>query len=149
MQSQDPFVLAAIDGREPTDGMSADHTKTREDPATFFFVLFGLSYEALATSSAESAAGGALSTRQTSIIALQALKYLVHSEYSGASFLQTPAFQELISLCYRIAMTEPPSVQVRLVEMVAELASSHAPQVQRYVGIQFSTWNFPHSFSPF
>jgi HEAT repeat-containing protein 5 len=134
MQREDPYVLSAIEGREPSlDSPDASQSKSRDDPAAFFFILFGLAYEALATSSAESAPGALQVSHQSSTIALQALRYLVRPEYCGSSFLQTPAFQELVSLCYRIAMTEPPVVQVSLVEMVAELASSHKSQLPRSV----------------
>jgi hypothetical protein len=112
-----------MDGRQNI----ADHPKStrREEPATFFFVVFGLVYETLAASSADSTSTA--STRQPTVIAaLQALKSLVRPEYSGKALVDSPTFDEFISLCYRMAMTESASIQVYLIEMLTMLATSHA-----------------------
>lgn len=124
MHAGDPYILAAMDGRE----LSLSHgpkgpPTTRDEPAAFFFVIFGLVYEALATSSAES--NLTASTRPSTIIAaLQALKCLVRPEYSGKAILESATFDEFISLCYRMAMTESASTQVHLVEMLAILVAN-------------------------
>ena len=40
--------------------------------------------------------------------------------------MQPTIFDEFISLCYRLAMTETPAVQIQLVEMLAVFANAHA-----------------------
>ncbi|KAH9922323.1 clathrin-coated vesicle protein [Epithele typhae] len=121
MQKDDPSIVAAMDGQEtaPTQPPSTK-PETREDPVTFFFVIFGLVYEALATSSADTS----LDARRTSIVSLQALKCLVRRKYCGRVFSDPPLFEELLNLFYRMALTEPSAVQLHLVEAIASLADS-------------------------
>jgi HEAT repeat-containing protein 5 len=124
MESADPYVLAAMDGEEldPTTLSSSQHVVSG-GPRAFFFIIFGLVYEALATSSAESTL--TTSTRQPAIIAaLHALKCLVRPEYSGKALLERANFDEFINLCYRISMTESASIQVHLVETLAVFTTS-------------------------
>ena len=121
MQAGDPAMLAAMDGREP--GTTNGPATVPDEPTVFFFIIFGLVFEALGTSSAES--NLTTSTREPTVIAaLQALKCLVRPEYSGKALLEPTTFDEFISLCYRMAMTESAVIQVHLVEMVAALAAS-------------------------
>ena len=125
MQASDPDILAAMDGREASEQkINVISTADRKDPTAFFYVIFGLVYEALSTSSADATPS---TTRQSAVIsALQALKCLVRPEYSGNAILEPTIFDEFISLCYRLAMTETPAVQVHLVEMLAIFANAHA-----------------------
>jgi len=123
MQANDPHVLAAMDGRE-IDEQSRDPilAATRKEPTAFFYVIFGLIYEALGTSSTDATSSTA---RQASVVSsLEALKYLVRPEYSGKAMLEPTIFDEFISLCYRMGMTEAPVVQIHLVEMLAVFAAA-------------------------
>jgi hypothetical protein len=125
MQAQDPHILAAMDGKDASSLdkdpiLSAD----RKEPTAFFQVIFGLVYEALATSSADATSS---SNRQYAVIsALQALKCLVRPEYSGNALTEPTIFDEFMSLCYRMGMTEAPAIQVHLVEMLAVFASAQS-----------------------
>jgi hypothetical protein len=122
MQIDDPYLSAAMDSRDSsTNGLKGTH---RDEPATFFFVLFGLVFESLATSSTDSALS--TSTRQATVIAaLQALKSLVRPEYSGRAMMDSTIFNEFMNLCYRLAMTETAIIQIHLVEMLTTLATCH------------------------
>src|SRR4051812_24444849 len=114
MQTGDPHILAAMDGKEVVQ-QSKDliSTNERKEPTAFFYIIFGLVYEALATSSADSSSS---SNRDSGVVsALQALKCLVRPEYSGNAILEPTIFEEFISLCYRMGMTESPAIQVHLV----------------------------------
>ncbi|EJD04810.1 clathrin-coated vesicle protein [Fomitiporia mediterranea MF3/22] len=131
MKVGDPYILAAMDGLESTDLNNKDNPPTliqsnssssREEPTALFFAIFGLIYEALATSSAD--ATPSPTVRQNAIIALEALKSLVKPEYSGKALLESTIFDEFTSLCYRMAMTESAAVQTHLVEAVAVFATS-------------------------
>jgi HEAT repeat-containing protein 5 len=73
----------------------------------FFFVISGLVYEAIATASADVSS------------ALTALNFLVCPEYSKPSI-----FEEFISLCYRMGMTEAAGIQIHLIEMLAIFAAT-------------------------
>ena len=124
MENNDPFIRVAIDGREPTDADAKAGTNgtTTDQPVTFFYVLFGLVFETLVTSTPES---GMQNVRNT-IVALRALKHLVRAQYAGNAFKDMPIFEELVNLCYRMALTEPVAVQAHLVDSLASLATSVA-----------------------
>lgn len=121
MEAGDPFVRVAMDGREPSDAdTGAKMNGNSEHPATFFFVIFGLVFEALVTSSPDS---GRQNVKNT-IVALKALRCLVQNQYAGNAFRDVAIFEELVNLCYRMALTEPVAVQINLVETLASLAES-------------------------
>ncbi|KAH8115151.1 clathrin-coated vesicle protein [Phellopilus nigrolimitatus] len=125
MRLGDPYVLAAMDGLEKVENERPPlirNTSIREEPTALFFAIFGLVYEALASSSADATPSEAL--RRNAMIALEALKSLVKPEYSGKALLDPTIFDEFNSLCYRMAMTESTAVQIRLVEAIAVLATS-------------------------
>ncbi|KAF9444651.1 clathrin-coated vesicle protein [Macrolepiota fuliginosa MF-IS2] len=129
MQAGDRAVLAAMDGQEPTSRVQNGQamSKPREDPTAFFYVIFGLVYEALSVSSPDS--GSSSLDRQTVVVAcLEALKALVRPEYAGKAITEPNIFDEFISLSYRMAMTEPAVVQVHLVEMLGVLAATQGPR---------------------
>lgn len=86
--------------------------------------MFGLVYDALASYTTDSTSISA--SRETTITALEALKSLVRPEYAGKAMLDPVIFDEFSGLCYRMAMTESPAVQIHLVEAIAALASSQS-----------------------
>ncbi|KAF8074912.1 clathrin-coated vesicle protein, partial [Lyophyllum atratum] len=127
MENGDSHILAAMDGQEFNPESKHLNVSKREEPTAFFHIIFGLVYEALVTSSADSTSIS--SARQSLVVsALRALKCLVRPEYSGKAIKEPMIFEEFISLCYRIAMTEPANVQVHLVEMLSSFAASQEHQ---------------------
>ncbi len=130
MAAGDPNVLLAMDGLDINDRQNlSKNTSSRDEPTALFFAVFGLVYEVLATSSADSSPS--IKLRQNSVIALEALKSLVKPEYSGRALLEASIFDELTSLCYRMAITEPSTTLVHLVEAIAAFALS---QKSRMIG---------------
>ncbi|KAG6887575.1 hypothetical protein C0992_011744, partial [Termitomyces sp. T32_za158] len=68
----------------------------REEPTAFFYIIFGLVYEALVTSSVDSTSTS--SARQSLILSsLQALRCLVRPEYSGNALKEPTIFDEICS----------------------------------------------------
>jgi HEAT repeat-containing protein 5 len=124
MQRRDPHILAAMDGREGNDATSIT---SGSDPTAFFYVVFGLIYEALVQASTDSASS--VATRDVTITALQALASLVNPEYAGSAVLEPAIFEELGNLCYRMAMTEPPEVQVHLITAVSSFVNSQCRKI--------------------
>lgn len=123
MQALDPSILLALDGQDPSQStVDAPKPGPRQEPTVFFHVIFGLVYEALATTSTDST--GADNRLTVAVASLQALKYLVRPEYCGRAILVPAIFEEFIALCYRLALTEPASVQIPLIETLASLAST-------------------------
>lgn len=80
IEQDSEFVFDALDGKE-SDGPSASGKSKnsdinyRDEPVAFFFVLFGLAFEALATRSGQS---DSLATHEQTLAILQALKKILH-----------------------------------------------------------------------
>ena len=124
MNADDPTILRAMDG-EPTEGDAAGAkapSLSRSEPSLFFFVLYGLAFEALSTKTA-----GIEGSEEAKImrIALQAMTSLSKPAYAGSVLLQEPIFEELCNLSYRLVMTEPPLVQVSVLEMIGGMAAGY------------------------
>ncbi|KAJ3779811.1 hypothetical protein GGU10DRAFT_381718 [Lentinula aff. detonsa] len=87
-QAKDPYIVrAAMDRSEHVNSATSVSSKRpREEPTTFFYIVFGLVYEALAEASTDSLTSSA--ARRTSVIAsLQVLKSLVEPKYAGKAIL--------------------------------------------------------------
>ncbi|KAJ7066512.1 clathrin-coated vesicle protein [Mycena amicta] len=124
MQANDPNILMAMDGLEPgKDSPAPSKDLRRDEPTMFFFIIFGLVYEALATASSE-ASSTSSSRRSTVVAALQTLKCLVRPEYAGRAMMEPAIFDEFISLCYRMAMTETAAIQTHVIEVLTVMAST-------------------------
>jgi len=132
MDRDDGGIRAAMDGREPSSQPDAP-TKAApvRDPVAFFYVVFGLAYEALATSSTDTLVSGSTENQQRQALmlsALHALKSLVKPEYCGRALSDPTIFEEFLSLCYRLALTESPPVQSQLVAVIGRWALDHSRQ---------------------
>jgi len=119
MHDGDAHVLATMDDSETVVNGAPQHTP-RTEPTALFFVIFGLVYEALASPDTDSSPGH----RTISVISLKCLKYLVKPQYSGHALLDQANFDELVSLFYRMTITEPPTVVVHLLEVISSLVVS-------------------------
>lgn len=122
-----PQVFLVMDGLEPDVESTYTILTERVEPTALFFALFGLVYEALTVSSADATPSARI--RRNAIIALEALKHLVKPSFSGRTLLDPPIFSELMSLCYRMAMTESAATQVHLVEAISSFATTQAPNI--------------------
>jgi HEAT repeat-containing protein 5 len=127
MEQHDPFIRGAMDGLENLTSNPVE-TSPRSEPTAMFYPVFGLVYETLSGSYSDASAN----TRgNVSQIALRAMRSLVRQEYSGKALLEPTIFEELSSLWYRMAMTEPPAVQTHLIETVKAFAEGQAGQTDR------------------
>ena len=124
MEEGDAWICAAMNGKQSLDAAPSESRHT----ATFFYVLFGLVYETLATSKPDPHMPHDGNTR----VALRALKCLVHPQFAGDVFLDTTVFEELVHLLYRLALTETPVAQIHLLEALTSLSQSLNP-TNRYV----------------
>lgn len=111
-----------MDGNDTITETSGGHTP-RTDPTALFFVIFGLIYEALATTSHDSE--NSVSGRKLPVIALKCLKSLVAPEYSGEALFDPSIFDELIGLFYRMAATESALVRIHMLDTVSALVVTH------------------------
>ncbi|KAF9773920.1 hypothetical protein IL306_008176 [Fusarium sp. DS 682] len=133
IEQDSEFVFDALDGKE-SDGPSAGgKTKNsdinyRDEPVAFFFVLFGLAFEALATRSGQS---DSLATHEQTLAILQALKKILHPSVSGHAIYRPDVFSETMDLLDRLVLTESLDVQGVIVEIASVLCIAH-PSARRH-----------------
>ncbi|KAG9830526.1 HEAT repeat protein-like protein, partial [Aureobasidium melanogenum] len=121
------FVFDALDGKTQadTDNGNAVSRGTdinyREEPVAFFFVLFGLAFEALASKPGADSA----TARAQKLEILQALKRILRPSISGNAIYQEVIFNETMDLLDRMVLTEPSNVQTVIVEIARNLCVGH------------------------
>lgn len=121
MEARDPSILGAMDGVDDVKASPSVDRSARSEPTAMFFVVFSLVNETLSTSTPYSGSPS-IPSSVTSLIALRAMKSLVRREFSGKALLEPTIFDELLNLWYRMAMTEPPALQIQLVEVIRVFA---------------------------
>jgi HEAT repeat-containing protein 5 len=146
MEARDPFILRAMEDADETATVSTDRS-ARSEPTAMFFAVFSLAYEALLGSTPYSEPSLA-ATGSASVIALRTMKSLVRREYSGKALLEPTIFDELLNLWYRMAMTEPPVLQIQLVEVIRAFAIEQSQGNNTFVAfLVISTVVLIHSSS--
>lgn len=115
MEADDGHALRAIAGSAPPQ-----QGILPTSPLQHFFVLYGLAFELVAQSIGDS------TYATKAVVALSALVSLVRVEYCGVGLFTKPIFDELSTICYRIAMAEPASVRRQMVRVMQSFAKSRA-----------------------
>ncbi|KAF4335397.1 omega-conotoxin-sensitive calcium channel alpha-1 subunit rbB-I [Fusarium beomiforme] len=133
IEQDSEFVFDALDGKESDGPSAAGKTKNsdinyRDEPVAFFFVLFGLAFEALATRSGQS---DSLATHEQTLAILQALKKILHPSVSGHAIYRPDVFSETMDLLDRLVLTESLDVQGVIVEIASILCIAH-PSARRH-----------------
>jgi len=118
LKASNPHLLRAIDGLDPNDESAPLPSPHRGDPALFFWVLFGLSFEVLCSSSS----AGATSAAAVQAIALEELVGLTRPDVAGSVLQDAALFDEVCNLCLRLAITEGPEIKARVLEIAIGLA---------------------------
>ncbi|KAF4556724.1 Hypothetical protein D9617_1g086030 [Elsinoe fawcettii] len=121
------FVFDALDGKtdQPsTNGVNHDKQEMinyREEPTAFFFVLFGLAFEALAArfDDRDSLA------RSRRLDILEALKKILRPSVAGTAIYQDVIFTETMDLLDRMVLTEGIDVQTTIVEIARNMCIAH------------------------
>ena len=120
------FVFDALDGKtELSDtngdaGPKATEIPYRNEPVAFFFVLFGLAFEALVSRSNDSG-----NSRSHNLEILTALKKILRPSVSGNAIYQEVVFSETMDMFDRLVLTEPLNVQSVIVEIARNLCLEH------------------------
>lgn len=89
----------------------------REEPVAFFFILFGLAFEALVTRAREDP------TQALSI--LQALRKILTPAVSGSAVYDEAVFNETTDTLDRLALTSTAPTQSRLIDIARNLSMDH------------------------
>jgi HEAT repeat-containing protein 5 len=119
------FVFDALDGKTDlteTNGTNPNPSiiPYRNEPVAFFFVLFGLTFEALVSRSDESQRG-----RSQTLEILTALKKILKPSVSGHAIYQEVVFSETMDMFDRLVLTESLNVQSVIVEIARNLCLEH------------------------
>lgn len=99
----------------------------------FFFVLFGIAFEALVRNSSNQESG----TSQRTLEILQAMKKILSPSVAGLAIYQDSIFSEAMDLFDRLVLTETLEVQAVVVDIARNLCIGHpaARRNQQY-GLQ-------------
>jgi hypothetical protein len=121
------FVFDALDGKTELtetngngDAPKATIIPYRNEPVAFFFVLFGLAFEALVSRSNDSD-----KTRSQTLEILTALKKILRPSVSGNAIYQEVIFSETMDMFDRLVLTESLSVQSVIVQIARNLCLEH------------------------
>ena len=130
IEQDSQFVFDALDGKEAeptkTNGETIIHSKGndinyRDEPVAFFFVLFGIAFEALVSRPGSDA----LATKEQTLEILIALKKILHPSVSGHAIYREAIFSETMDLLDRLVLTEGLDVQGVIVQIARGLCISH------------------------
>ncbi|KAK6370179.1 hypothetical protein LTR64_005419 [Lithohypha guttulata] len=118
-------VFDALDNKETSDAehkVNGDTSKSqdvsfRQEPVAFFFILFGLAYEALVTQARDNQAH--------TLAILSALKRILTPAVSGNAIYQDAIFDETTDTLDRLALTSTSDIQGVLVHIARNLSLDH------------------------
>ena len=121
-------MFDALDGKTNTSepklndfGVDRNDINYRDEPAAFFFVLFGIVIEALTTRPGSDATN----TEAQTLDVLSALKRILRPSVSGNAVFQDAVFAETTELFDRLALTEGLDVQLVIVDIARNLCLTH------------------------
>ncbi|KAH8682939.1 armadillo-type protein [Tricladium varicosporioides] len=126
IEQDSEFVFDALDGKETDTPTTNGHPKGndinyRDEPVAFFFVLFGIAFEALVARPGSDA----LASKEQTLEILQALKKILHPSVSGHAIYREAIFSETMDLLDRLVLTEGLDVQGVIVQIARGLCISH------------------------
>ncbi|KAH0543337.1 hypothetical protein FGG08_002293 [Glutinoglossum americanum] len=125
IEQDSEFVFDTLDGKTEvatTNGDSKGHDiNYRDEPVAFFFVLFGIAFEALAGRPGSDS----LATKEQTLGILLALKKILQPSVSGHAIYQEVIFSETMDLFDRLVLTEGLDVRLVIVEIARNLCISH------------------------
>ncbi|KAF2204363.1 ARM repeat-containing protein [Delitschia confertaspora ATCC 74209] len=123
------FVFDALDGKFESSATEGAEKRSdinyRDEPVAFFFVLFGIAFEALA-----GRPGDLQASKEQILEILQALKKILRPAVSGNAIYQEVVFSETMDMFDRLALTEGLAVQSVIVQIARNLCLGH-PSARR------------------
>lgn len=125
VEKDSEFVFDALDGKIGNSGSpgtkgaisTKENISYRDEPVAFFFILFGLAFEALMTQTPDNAT-------QTKDV-LIALKKILRPAVSGNAIYQDTVFSELMDSLDRLALTGGIGTQAVVVDICRNLSMDH------------------------
>ncbi|PNY25879.1 Pof6 interactor protein 1 [Tolypocladium capitatum] len=132
IEQDSEFVFDALDGKDSQESAPNGNAKRpainyRDEPVAFFFVLFGLAFEALAIRPGQSES---LVTREQTLDILEAFKRILHPSVSGHAIYRPDVFSETMDLLDRLVLTDGLNIQSVIVDIARALCVTH-PSARR------------------
>ena len=129
-------VFDALDRKESLKSpngtlQKASDINYRDEPVAFFFVLYGIAFEALVTRPHSDSQDPSEQTLEI----LQALKKILRPSVAGHAIYQDVVFSETMEVFDRLAQTEGLDTQAAIVEIARNLCLSH-PSAEDNAGDQ-------------
>jgi hypothetical protein len=127
IEQDSQFIFDALDGKSSPPGAVTngpaphDDINYRDEPVAFFFVLFGIAFEALVGRPGVDS----LATKEQTLEILLALKKILHPSVCGHAIYQDVIFSETMDLLDRLALTEGLAVQSAIVDIARALCVEH------------------------
>ena len=119
----DKSIAPKQNGDVATKGQDINY---RDEPVAFFFVLFGISFEAMAAKQTDEPA--VIAKRNLDI--LQAMRKIVSPAVAGPAIYQDAIFSETMDMLARMALTEAVDVQTIIINIARDLCVNH-PSARR------------------
>ncbi|KAI9796339.1 MAG: hypothetical protein M1825_000634, partial [Sarcosagium campestre] len=127
IEQDSDFAFDALDGKTDADPSGANGSSKpvdisyRDEPVAFFFVLFGITFEALVGRPRSDS----VAAKDQTLEILLALKKILHPSVSGQAIYQEVVFSETMELLDRLVLTEGLDVQTAIVDIARNLCLSH------------------------
>lgn len=128
IEEDSPFVFDALDERQTSEPGTRHEINYRNEPVAFFFVLFGISFEALVNLSDDSA------SRDRIVYILRALRKILRPSVCGTAIYRDVIFTEATDLFDRLILTETPAIQFEVAQIAASLCLSHPASLRTKAG---------------
>lgn len=126
------FVFDALDDKSSKNteikdvGTKGAEINYRDEPVAFFFVLFGISFEAIMTRPSDDS----LVAQKRTLDILHAIRRIVSPSVAGLAIYQEAIFTETMDVLDRLALTEGTEVQTIIVDIARNLCTCH-PSARR------------------
>nr|ODO00955.1 clathrin-coated vesicle protein [Cryptococcus depauperatus CBS 7855] len=115
----DPFAFGAMHGQRFDSSTAATSLPSIEpEPCANFYIIYGLAFESLLKTL------GDVSTTHLACACLEAIQVLVKPVLSGTTIFEGQFYDELCTVCYRMAMSEPALVKGKALEAISSFVTS-------------------------
>ena len=124
-------MFQALDGQKKIEQKSRESRKPseinyRDEPVAFFFLLFGIVFEALIQKPRESN----IANKEPTLELLQALQRILRPAVSGRSIYQEAIFSETLDVLGRLVLTSTPTAKVIVVKIAKNLCLNHPSAIR-------------------
>jgi uncharacterized protein (DUF2267 family) len=120
------LVFDALDGKQQKGNEQRDSDKEndinyRDEPVAFFFILYGIAFEAIVKRTETNSESG----KDQTLEILLALERILRPSVAGRAIYQDVVFSETMDLFDRLVLTEGLAIQAAVVQITRNLCLAH------------------------